>query len=138
MTSGPRPPWVDHDIYVTHFLVVSDQERSCRFYRDVLGATVLRPGDPAVLDLHGSVLILNVGGAPTEDKPGIVLSPPSDASPVSAFLNIRVRDLAAAYERWRDLGAQWLTEPIDRGPELRAFLRDPDGHLIEVGQTLGY
>ena len=29
-----------------------------------------------------------------------------------------------------------LTEPKDHGREIRAYIRDPDGHLIEVGQTM--
>ena len=33
-------------------------------------------------------------------------------------------------------GAQFLTPPTDRGPELRCYIRDPDGHLIEVGQRI--
>jgi len=32
-------------------------------------------------------------------------------------------------------GAEFLTEPKDHGVELRCYMRDPDGHLIEVGQT---
>jgi catechol 2,3-dioxygenase-like lactoylglutathione lyase family enzyme len=34
-------------------------------------------------------------------------------------------------------GARFLTEPIDRTSELRCYLRDPDGYLIEVGQSTG-
>ena len=34
-------------------------------------------------------------------------------------------------------GATFLTPPIDRGREIRCYLRDPDAHLIEVGQTTG-
>jgi len=52
-------------------------------------------------------------------------------------LNIRVADIAAVYADWSAKGAQFLTEPIDRGPEIRCYLRDPDGHLIEVGQSRG-
>ena len=54
---------------------------------------------------------------------------------VSSFLNIRVADIRAVYEEWSAKGAEFLTPPIDRGVELRCYLRDPDGHLIEVGQT---
>jgi catechol 2,3-dioxygenase-like lactoylglutathione lyase family enzyme len=32
-------------------------------------------------------------------------------------------------------GAEFLTPPQDRGPEIRCYVRDPDRHLIEVGQT---
>ncbi|HVH30206.1 MAG TPA: VOC family protein, partial [bacterium] len=34
-------------------------------------------------------------------------------------------------------GAAFLTPPIDRGSEIRCYMRDPDGHLIEVGQVVG-
>jgi lactoylglutathione lyase len=30
-----------------------------------------------------------------------------------------------------------VTEPKDHGREIRAYIRDPDGHLIEVGQSTG-
>jgi hypothetical protein len=32
---------------------------------------------------------------------------------------------------------EFLTEAKDHGREIRAYIRDPDGHLIEVGQTTG-
>ena len=54
----------------------------------------------------------------------------------SAFLNIRVADIHAAYEEWKGRGAEFLTPPIDRGVEIRCYVRDPDGHLIEVGQLV--
>jgi hypothetical protein len=82
-------------------------------------------------------LILNVGGGPTDDKPNVTLEPPSDPSRTSAFLNLRVADIQQVYEEWSARGAQFLTPPIDRGAEIRCYIRDPDGHLIEVGQSTG-
>jgi len=41
------------------------------------------------------------------------------------------------YEEWRAKGIEFLTEPKDHGREIRAYVRDPDGHLIEVGQSTG-
>jgi hypothetical protein len=32
-------------------------------------------------------------------------------------------------------GAEFLTPPVDRRVELRCYMRDPDSHLIEVGQA---
>jgi lactoylglutathione lyase len=55
----------------------------------------------------------------------------------SGFLNVRVADIARIYEEWSAKGAEFLTEPKDHGREIRAYLRDPDGHLIEVGQVTG-
>ena len=122
---------------VTHFLVVSDQDRSREFYRSVFGATVLLERDPVIMRLANSWLILNAGGGPTDDKPTVTLAPPEDPDRTSAFLNLRVADIAAAYEEWSAKGARFLTEPKDHGREILAYIRDPDGHLIEVGQTTG-
>ena len=120
---------------VTHFLVVSDQDRSRDFYRAVFGATVVVERDPVIMKLANSWLILNVRGGPTDDKPTVTLTPPADPGHASAFLNIRVADIRAAYADWSAKGAEFLTEPKDHGREIRAYIRDPDGHLIEVGQT---
>jgi len=120
---------------VTHFLVVSNQDRSREFYQSVFGATVVLERDPVILRLANSWLILNVGGGPTDDKPTVTLATPPDPQQVSAFLNLRVADIAAAYTEWSAKGAEFLTEPKDHGREIRAYIRDPDGHLIEVGQT---
>jgi len=122
---------------VTHFLVVSDQDRSREFYQSVFGAKVLLERDPVIMKLANSWLILNVGGGPTDDKPTVTLTTPGDPSQASAFLNIRVADIAGAYAEWSARGAEFLTEPKDHGREIRAYIRDPDGHLIEVGQTTG-
>ena len=74
---------------------------------------------------------------PDSHKPVVTLEPPSDPDRVSSFLNIRVADIRAIHEQWRARGAKFLTPPIDRGSEIRCYMRDPDGHLIEVGQTTG-
>jgi lactoylglutathione lyase len=120
---------------VTHFLVVADQDRSRDFYQSVFGATVVLERDPVIMRLANTWLILNVGGGPTDDKPAVTLTTPPDPNQTSAFLNIRVADIAAAYRDWSARGADFLTEPKDHGREIRAYIRDPDGHLIEVGQA---
>ena len=120
---------------ITHFLVVSDQDRSREFYQSVFGATVVSERDPVILKLANSWIILNVGGGPTDDKPAVTLAAPADPNQVSAFINIRVADIAAAHAEWSARGAEFLTEPKDHGREIRAYIRDPDGHLIEVGQS---
>jgi len=122
---------------VTHFLVVSDQDRSREFYRSVFGAKVLAERDPVIMKLANSWLILNDGGGPTDDKPTVTLATPADPDLTSAFINLRVADISQAYAEWSARGAEFLTEPKDHGREIRAYIRDPDGHLIEVGQTTG-
>ena len=134
MAEFPAPK---EGIVLTHFIVASDVARSRHFYTHVLGGEVLRDGEPAIIALANSWIIINVGGPPTDDKPTVTLETPRDPDHVSSFLNIRVPDIHAVYEQWRDRGATFLTPPTDRGHELRCYMRDPDGHLIEVGQATG-
>jgi catechol 2,3-dioxygenase-like lactoylglutathione lyase family enzyme len=120
---------------LTHFLTVADVARSADFYARVLGGQVIRSGEPTILQVANSWIILNVGGGPTDDKPTVILRPPQNLDDVSSFMNIRVADIYARYEEWRQMGATFLTEPKDHGAEIRCYMRDPDGYLIEVGQT---
>jgi len=124
-------------VELRHLLVVSDYARSLAFYRDMLGATVVRefPGTLCFLSFGGGQILLTVPGGPTKDKPTVTFAPPADADSVSSELAIRVPDCSAAYEVLRSRGAQFLTEPVDWGYEVRAFFRDPDGHLLELSQT---
>ena len=124
-------------VELRHLLVVSDYARSLAFYRDVLGATVVRefPGTLCFLNFGGSQILLTVSGGPTQDKPTVTFAPPADADSVSSELAIRVPDCSAAYEMLRSRGAQFLTAPVDWGYEIRAFFRDPDGRLLELSQT---
>jgi catechol 2,3-dioxygenase-like lactoylglutathione lyase family enzyme len=130
--SFPAP---DEGIRLTHFIVSDDVQRSCRFYADVLGGELVMAGEPSIVALANGWIIINVGGGPTEDKPTVVLETPRDPDRVSAFLNIRVADIEAVYTDWSARGAQFLTPPTDRATEFRCYMRDPDGHLIEVGQS---
>ncbi len=134
MAEFPAP---NDGIVLTHFIVSADVERSRRFYTDVLGGETLLQGQPAIVALANSWIIINVGGPPTHDKPTVTLQTPRDPDHVSSFFNIRVADIHRVYEQWSARGAQFLTPPTDRGRELRCYIRDPDGHLIEVGQTTG-
>ena len=120
---------------VTNTLIVKDIARSVAFYRDVLGAKVLRDGQPTFLRLGNIWITINVGGGPTDDKPEVIASPPRDPDILSIFLNLRVTDIKRYYELWSSRGAKFITEPKVHATELRCYMRDPDGYLIEVGQT---
>ena len=126
-------------ITIAHFIVVADIERSARFYEKVFGARILGRGDndgaPGYLQLANMWLIVNVGGGPTPDKPNTTLSVPADPDLVSSFLNIRVADIQACYKLWKSRGAEFITEPKPKYGETRCYIRDPDGYIIEVGQT---
>ena len=122
-------------VVVTNTLIVRDIQSSVAFYRDVLGATVLREGEPTFLRLGNVWLTINRGGGPTDDKPEVVASPPRDPNVLSIFLNLRVTDIRRYYDLWVSRGAKFITEPKVHATELRCYMRDPDGYLIEVGQT---
>ena len=130
-------PAPEEGLLLTHFLTVRDVARSRSFYADVLGGEIVLEENPCIVKLANSWVIMNPGGGPTPDKPDVNLEPPTERHTVSAFMNIRVADIQAAYEEWHAKGAQFLTEPIDRKAELRCYMRDPDGYLIEVGQATG-
>jgi predicted enzyme related to lactoylglutathione lyase len=124
---------------VTHFLTVADIARSARFYEKVFGGRIQSLGDSKGASGHiqiaNSWLIVNVGGGPTPDKPSITLSVPADPDKVSSFLNIRVADIQTCYELWKSRGAEFITKPIPKYGEIRCYIRDPDGYIIEVGQS---
>jgi catechol 2,3-dioxygenase-like lactoylglutathione lyase family enzyme len=126
---------VEPEFLVTVTLIVKDIKQSVAFYRDVLGATVLHEGEPTFLRLGNIWLSINVGGGPTDDKPTVIASPPQNPDVLSSFINLRVADMKRCYELWRSHGAKFVTEPKVHPWETRCYIRDPDGYLIEVGQT---
>ncbi|MEV6417774.1 VOC family protein [Kribbella sp. NPDC051718] len=130
-------PAPERGLVVTQFLTVRVVKVSREFYADIFGGRVVLEENPALVQVANTWIILNPGGGPTPDKPGVTLTAPEAGDPVSAFLNVRVADIAAFYAEARAKGAQFLTEPLDRGAELRCYLRDPDGYLIEIGQVTG-
>ena len=138
MSQSPASP-LGTDVAVTHILVVADPVRSRDFWVDVLGATLYREygGTTVVLRFADSWLLLVSGGGPTADKPAVSFVPPADADRVSHAMTLRVADCHAAYEALRSRGATFLTPPHDWGNEIRCFLRDPDGHLVEISESKG-
>jgi lactoylglutathione lyase len=123
------------EFVVTVTLIVHDISRSVAFYRDVLGAAVLREGEPVFLRLKNVWLTINAGGGGTDDKPDVIATPPKHLNELTSFLNLRVSDIQACYKLWRSCGAQFISEPKKHATEFRCYMRDPDGYLIEVGQT---
>ena len=124
---------------IAHFLTVADIERSARFYESVFGGRILSRGDskgaPSYIQIANTWLIVNVGGGPTPDKPSVTLSVPDNRNSFSSFMNIRVADIQACYELWQSRGAEFITEPKEKYGETRCYIRDPDGYIIEVGQS---
>ena len=132
---GPDP-W-GGDVAVPHILVVSDPVRSREFWVNVLGADLYREygGTSVVLRFAGTWLLLVSGGGPTADKPGVTFDPPADPDQVSHAMTVRVPDCRATHAALTARGAVFLTPPYDWGGEIRCFLRDPDGHLVEISEA---
>jgi catechol 2,3-dioxygenase-like lactoylglutathione lyase family enzyme len=127
------------DMEITTLLVVSDTERSRDWYRDVLGAELLREygGSSVVMKFLGHWLLLVTGGGPTKDKPTVEFTPPKNPDRVSTQLTLRVPDCRGAYETLKSRGAEFLTTPVQwEHGEIRAFFRDPDGHLFEISEIV--
>lgn len=132
MADLPRPK---EGILLTHFIVSDDVPRPRRFYTEVLGGETVMEGEPTIVALANAWVIINVGGGPTDDKPTVVLEAPRDPNRMSGFLNIRVADIESVHADWSERGGEFLTPPVEHEHEFRCYLRDPDGHLIEVGQS---
>jgi len=129
----------DHASAITHMIVVSDIERSKRWYLDVLGCSLFGEygGTSVVLDWNGSWLLLVTGGAPTVDKPDVRLAAPAEPNVTARSTIFRVDDCRAAHAELAERGAEFLTDPVDHGYEIRAFFNDPDGHLFEISELVG-
>lgn len=133
--SNSELPMPDDGIVLTVLLIVADVSQSVDFYTHVLGGELVMSGEPSMVKFHNSWIIINMGGGPTADKPDVTLAPPSELNRASMMMNLRVADLQSVYDEWRGKGAMFLTTPVEFESEIRCYLRDPDGYLIEVGQS---
>ena len=121
---------------LTTILVIRNMMDARTFYTEVLGAELIREygGSSCVLRFLGNWLLLVTGGGPTVDKPSITFIPPKDPDSVDHAFTIRVENCRQSYKTLKDRGAEFLTPPKENEWEIRAFLRDPDGHLFEISQ----
>src|SRR3954449_2723451 len=123
-------------------LLVSDVERSVRFYTDALGLEAVPR--PSTFDTPGAWLQVGeqqihlVG----EGEPGraAAMNPAYDHAEVvigyGNHLALVVDDLDAALARAREHGVEPPGEVIARGDGVRrTFVTDPDGHVIELMET---
>ena len=131
MTDFPTP-----DMALTHILVVSDLERSRRWYADVLGATLYREygGSSAVLQFNEAWLLIVTGGGPTPDKPSVTLAAPADPDRPDHLFTIRVDDCRATYEALKAKGVEFIEEPEERFYGVDAAFRDPFGNHWRLTQ----
>ncbi|MFY1670449.1 VOC family protein [Plantactinospora sp. WMMB334] len=137
--TGEAPDYFrpENGAVLTTLLIVRDVDRSREYYQRVLGASCVREREPCILRFHNSYLVLNTQGGPTDDKPAVQARAPADSATLGCAMNIRVTDVRRVHAEWSARGGEFLTEPKDHGVEIRCYLRDPDGYLIEVGQATG-
>ena len=107
-------------------LIVSDLERSLRFYRDVVGLTENDSGVGSAVLASGDarILLRRVADMPPVDRRVV-------------HLNLEVDDVHAEYERLRAAGVEFVHRPrvVSKGEQLEqwaATFRDPDGHAIAI------
>jgi lactoylglutathione lyase len=114
-------------------LDVTDLERSERFYVDVLGLEVLARIDTP--DVREIILGSSTGGSQ------LLLARHSDGRPVEAGggmwkVYLDTDDSAGLFRKAVEAGAEPVAEPrhLERFKVTISFVRDPDGHLLELGQ----
>lgn len=113
-------------------LIVEDLDRALGFYVDVLGLR-LGSGDYAQLDTGATRLALYTRNAMAKTL-GMSLDLPASNAP-GFEVGFKVTDVDAAFNKLIALGAQPVMPPTDRfWGQRTAYVRDPDGRLIELAQ----
>ena len=118
-------------------LIVDDLDRALQFYTEVLGLRLgHRSGNYAQLDTGTTRLGFYTREAMAKML-GLSLQPPAQNTP-GFEIGFKVPDVDAAFAELVAHGATAVTSPATRPWGQRtAYVRDPDGHLIELAQDLG-
>ena len=117
-------------------LIVDDLDRALRFYTEVLGLKLgHRSGDYAQLDTSATRLALYTRSAMANTL-GMSLEAPRPDSP-GFEVGFKVANVDAAVNELIARGVSPVVPPTDRfWGQRTAYVRDPDGHLIELAQDL--
>jgi catechol 2,3-dioxygenase-like lactoylglutathione lyase family enzyme len=97
--------------------------------RKMFGGLTFMVGGNMCCGVNGDELIVRLDPGHEDDALARPHVRPMD------FTGRRMRGFITV-QQWHDRGAEFLTPPADHGHELRCYMRDPDGHLIEVGQSI--
>jgi lactoylglutathione lyase len=119
-------------------LVVADLDAALQFYVGLLGLPLAhRSGPYAQLATGTTRLALFERGAMASTLGAAQLCPPALDAP-GFELGFKVPDCDVAFAELVDGGAHPVTAPTDRAWGQRtAYLRDPDGHLVELAEDRG-
>jgi catechol 2,3-dioxygenase-like lactoylglutathione lyase family enzyme len=117
-------------------LAVADFAASLSFYRDQLGLEVMAVyEDPPYVTLTaaGARISLAEQQHPAPDRPGVMMTAPTDRSRANVVLVLEVDDAQADHQELGDRGVPFLAE-IHYPPwgGSRFFCVDPDGYLVEI------
>ncbi len=132
-------------------IIVSDLERSLKFYRDVLGFEVLEKVDLVAgkavsqgVGIHGArlqIAHLRVGSGPTRiellhyiSPRGKPLSPDARSNDIGVgHAAFRIRDIQQYYERLRRAGVRFVSAIQESSTgEKFCYFYDPDGAILEI------
>lgn len=106
-----------------------DPEAMARFFTGLFGATAAPEGRPGrwVLRLDGQTLLI---GPPNADFPPA----PGPAFPYCGLehIGLAVADLGAAIAHLRAAGAEVAVGPLEAGGLRFAFIRGPEGVMVEL------
>jgi lactoylglutathione lyase len=117
-------------------LIVDDLERALWFYTEVVGLKLgHRSGDYAQLDTGATRLALYTRNAMATTL-GLSLQAPRPEAP-GFEIGFKVADVDLTVNELIARGAVPVVPPTDRfWGQRTAYVRDPDGHLIELAQDL--
>jgi len=117
-------------------LIVDDLDRALCFYTEVLGLSIgHRSGEYAQLNTGRTRLSLYTRGAMAKTL-GMSLEQPRDTAP-GFEIGFKVQDVDSGFREIVAKGASPVVPPTDRvWGQRTAYVRDPDGHLIELAQDL--
>ena len=118
-------------------LVVADLDRSLAFYAEILGLPLGHRSGPFAQLATGATRVALYEREAMASTLGVEpLRPPEPDAP-GFELGFKVDDVDAVYAEVVAAGAPAVTPPTDRPWGQRtAYVRDPDGHLVEFATAI--